>query len=155
MPPIESSQRLALINPDSAVRVAWLDDDEHEVLRIAGEFGGRIVFTWRNRDVCGLGRWGPEGDVTWVETRVCGGHARLLGDGRVVGDAGGDVVVVDDAGTHRYLTETELRERYPRAGARIFFERLGQPRYGRSHASRCARFRFPIEVSWTLLRLSP
>ncbi|HEY8432712.1 MAG TPA: hypothetical protein VIL20_30285 [Sandaracinaceae bacterium] len=135
--------RLALLDPDTARPVAWLDDDRYRVLAVAGVIDGRLAFTWTRNGVCGVGLWDPRAsEATYAPTSQCVRDPRT--DGRViVGSADTDqvgdpsprsdeeIVVVDpESGEWRALTANAIRERYPRAaGGRVVFDRVGEPLY--------------------------
>jgi hypothetical protein len=142
LPVIESTMRLALHDPRTGEPGLWLDDERHEIEELAGTWDGKIVFTWSNGDVCGVGVWDPTGPVIFTRTQICIDHPSATADGHVVGTARAsaegdpspdddeivDVSLVD--GAHRVLTSNALRDRYPRAaGDRVVFDRIGTSRY--------------------------
>lgn len=142
LPMIDATLRLALYDPANGEVTAWLDDDRHEIEAVAGSANGKVVFTWSNGGVCGVGAWQPGGAAAFARTPFCLDHPSATTDGHVVGTArvSGDedpspdddeVVDVDVAtGTFRVLTFNALRDRYPRAaGDRVVFDRLGTSRY--------------------------
>jgi hypothetical protein len=144
LPPIDDwTLRLALFDPTNAGVRAWLDDDRHQVREIAGSYSGKIVFTWRNGEVCGLGVWDPARDErVFSRTEACIAHPQVSASGFVVGTANasapsdperGDDEIVSvrlSDGSFSVLTANALRDRYPRvAGDRVVFDRIGTSRY--------------------------
>ncbi|MCZ7678361.1 MAG: hypothetical protein M5U28_06145 [Sandaracinaceae bacterium] len=142
-PMVSAAHRLALLDPEEGETITFLDDDAHDVDRVAGVHDGRVAFTWRDRSACGVGTWDPRtGEASYAPTETCVYDARVA-QGALVGTArtreAGDPVPGRDAelvrvdlvdGSVPALTANGLRERYPRAaGRRVIFDRVGESRY--------------------------